>query len=488
MEKTAIAIGGGPAGLATALMLAKSGWTNITVLEKRPSADFYEPDKSFLYLIDGRGQKCTDFLGLSDRLAELGLANTDVNFTVIQVDGSQNTSKMPIPGGRDRKKAYWLPRSTFVNLLYQEIEQNWRDRIKVLFDTVCIEIDKIIADNGNSEKLKVIAKNNTESDENILTFEADLILGCDGINSTVRKTLSKWDESAGSKRFEMRHFPSPSSGLKYKVLTLPPQPPINRDGSERAIPSTAYAIRGASRGRDGSISLGLLPRKNPDEPRTANVITYPDRNIWKLRDGKQVFDFLETAFPQLAIDKIFSAEEVARFAESQGGQFPDPQYCPGLYFLLSENEKNTAGAVLLGDAIHCFPPDIGQGVNAALEDVCVLHQALSESENDLSRALPLYESLRATDTAALIRIAQVGFPWQYNQNRFRKSLWRVNVIFRVLLNRLLPQIFDSPAILMISNYNMSYDEIWRKAQKTTAILYLLISVSAIASWVSIWRF
>ncbi len=52
-----VIIGGGPAGLATALMLAKRGWTNITVVEKRPSADYYEPDKSFNYLIDGRGQK-----------------------------------------------------------------------------------------------------------------------------------------------------------------------------------------------------------------------------------------------------------------------------------------------------------------------------------------------------------------------------------------------------------------------------------------------
>jgi kynurenine 3-monooxygenase len=50
-------VGGGPAGLATALMLAKRGWTRITVLEQRRSAEEYEPDKSFNYLIDGRGQK-----------------------------------------------------------------------------------------------------------------------------------------------------------------------------------------------------------------------------------------------------------------------------------------------------------------------------------------------------------------------------------------------------------------------------------------------
>ena len=76
-----VIIGGGPAGLATALMLAKRGWTNITVLEKRPSADYYEPDKSFNYLIDGRGQKMTDFLGLTEELSKISVPNNKFQLT-----------------------------------------------------------------------------------------------------------------------------------------------------------------------------------------------------------------------------------------------------------------------------------------------------------------------------------------------------------------------------------------------------------------------
>ena len=34
--KSVAIVGGGPAGLATALGLAKKGWTNITIYDKRP--------------------------------------------------------------------------------------------------------------------------------------------------------------------------------------------------------------------------------------------------------------------------------------------------------------------------------------------------------------------------------------------------------------------------------------------------------------------
>ncbi|HEY9663699.1 MAG TPA: FAD-dependent oxidoreductase, partial [Allocoleopsis sp.] len=82
--RNVLIVGGGPAGLAAALMLAKRGWTEITVLEKRVAADYYEPDKSFSYLIDGRGQKFTDLLGLTEKLATIGVANTEFYLTRIQ--------------------------------------------------------------------------------------------------------------------------------------------------------------------------------------------------------------------------------------------------------------------------------------------------------------------------------------------------------------------------------------------------------------------
>ena len=189
LQQTLI-VGGGPAGFATALMLAKRGWKNITVLEKRPDADYYEPDKSFNYLIDGRGQKFTDYIGITENLIENGVPNTEFYLTEIKANGNRKTLKVPLADS-DCKTSYWITRKTFVSLLYSEIEKNWQDSITVVFNAKCVEISQILADEGESEKLKITAEiKNGET----LTFEPFLLVGCDGINSILRNTLQPWDK------------------------------------------------------------------------------------------------------------------------------------------------------------------------------------------------------------------------------------------------------------------------------------------------------
>ena len=459
-------VGGGPAGFATALMLAKRGWKNITVLEKRPNADYYEPDKSFNYLIDGRGQKFTDFIEITNNLSINGVASTDFYITVITPDGKRKTSKLPIVDP-NRRAAYWITRKTFVNLLYEEIQTNWQEYIKVIFNTTCIEINKYVSNNDSqSEKLQAIAK--IQNDEKI-KFEPFLLVGCDGINSIVRNTLKHWDKSSSNK-FEMKDFPSPSSGLRYKILTLPPQFPLDENGEEPTKNEMSYAFRSLFQDNKNQISLGLLPVKNPDEVRSANIITKPNHNIWKLRNGEEMYDFLNKSFPQLPIDKIVSSQEAERFAKSEGGSFPIPQYCNGFYSKLNDE----AFIVLLGDAIHSFPPDLGQGVNSALEDVCTLNEALEKSNNNLSQALPLYESLRLPDTKALIRLMQVGYPWQYNQAPISKKFWTINFLLRLTLSKILPFLFSPPAFFLVQNHQLSYKEILTKVERTTRVLYVII--------------
>ena len=63
---------------------------------------------------------------------------------------------------------------------------------------------------------------------------------------------------------------------------------------------------------------------------------------------------------------------------------------------LSWHKKSAkCGVVLVGDALHSFPPDIGQRMNAGLEDVNVLDKALKSDINaSLGSRLRIYEKDR----------------------------------------------------------------------------------------------
>ena len=94
---TAVVAGGGPAGLATALILAQRGF-DVTVLEKRAEPNPYEPQRAYLYLVDGRGQRFTDAAGLTEELASPATSVSSLNYTVTRClpDGQREEAVPPI--------------------------------------------------------------------------------------------------------------------------------------------------------------------------------------------------------------------------------------------------------------------------------------------------------------------------------------------------------------------------------------------------------
>ncbi|CAM9879159.1 unnamed protein product, partial [Hapterophycus canaliculatus] len=240
---------------------------------------------------------------------------------------------------------------------------------------------------------------------------------------------------------------------------------LAHDDDARARSEKAYVILSKLQDKR-SLQIGILPWGPPggdreNGPRGGNLITLPDHPLWDFKTGEEasffVKAFLAESFPQTPVASAIDDAELSRFAESKGGRFPDPQYCPGHYWL-SKGKGNGAesgggggsdgaavavGAALVGDSIHAFPPDLGQGVNSALEDVVVLERALESCGDRVEAALPEYERTRAADSKALVRLCQLGYPWQYKQPVFLKpKLWTANFLLRTLfLNRLLPKFF-----------------------------------------------
>uniref|UniRef100_A0A7S3ZD29 FAD-binding domain-containing protein n=1 Tax=Lotharella globosa TaxID=91324 RepID=A0A7S3ZD29_9EUKA len=468
-QPCAVVVGGGPGGLAASIMLAEKGY-DVKVLEKREAVT-YEPTRAYLYLIDARGQKFTERFNLTDKLKRKGVSS--LNYTIARVypDKRGTTRSVPPMLSPDRKASYWISRYEMLKLLTEKAEEypNIEIHYGSSFTTIDAKGDQALVSAGHLE------------------FTPDLIVGADGVASKVREVCAEL--SGDHEGFEPIKYPSASSNLRYKMITLPPRFPLNKE--ERSEGRQAYAIYSKVKDPKKKGKLGLLPVAQEDSPRTANIIQKPDHVIWDMKDGDQVMAWLSENFPHIPIADIVSKEEAAAFASERGGQFPDPQYTKRIQATIGANAQGEKGTtcVLVGDSIHAFPPDLGQGVNAALDDVCDFEAALDAAaeaktgQKDqtaiLKTAAQSYEKLRVPESEGLIKVMQIGFPYQYGQDPLAEKLWMVNFVLRsFVLSKILPRVFYPAAVIMLQDATLRYSEVWRREQQTTRRLFAFLGLGA----------
>ena len=347
-HKEAVIVGGGPAGLASAWILANRGF-EVTLLERRTEPNPYEPQRAYLYLVDGRGQQFTDFAGITDDLSAPAFSVSSLNYTVTRClpDGERVEAKPPILEGNDdgRRPSYWIPRSAFLGLLTRALPSS----VRIIYGSEVCELRKT-----SSGGVEVVARTADAGAE--VRLRPDLLVGADGLNSMVRAKCAEWCEASleggSAKDFEPTVLPSPSSGLQYKMLRFPPAFALDaQDVGATAEPRKAYSIRPATEAPLGPTRLGLLPVADPTYPRTANVILPPGHPVWDLKTASAVRGWLTDTFPSLPVDQVLSDTEANAFAAEAPGSFPAPQYSPKQFLVLPD-----AGICLVGDAVHAFPP------------------------------------------------------------------------------------------------------------------------------------
>ena len=134
------------------------------------------------------------------------------------------------------------------------------------------------------------------------------------------------------------------------------------------------------------------------------------------------------------------------------------------------------GVALVGDSLHSFPPDLGQGVNSGLVDVRTLLERLplhtsaeggadddsgsegpgSETEKPrldrtlLPSALSAWGEARVEEAEAICRLIPVGMPYQYAMPAScHKFTFYANLLTRMLLYKVLPSVFDAPVAFQI---------------------------------------
>ena len=475
-----VVVGGGPVGLAAALTLSSPPhYFNVSVLEKTTDEEFvgmYDPGKAYLYNVNPRGLKwVTKFPDVLNKVVTRGYSPEAGGFgKILRVPANPDEPIAPMANVAiagnvtfdPSSRSVWIPRHLMVDLMMESCEEQEKERLADKdseLGSVTIYLGKSFASMVPRDDGSLVINVDDGS-----SYEADLVVGADGISSPVREYLA--DESkrtwlqSHARSFRVKRYLSPSAGLRLKSLQLPGDfsIPNTTDSVVRTEPTALVVMRSKNKGRR-RVSLGMLPVKDRHFVRPANVITRPDHEIWTKTDGKSAKEWMQGSFPRLPFDSWVNDTEWERFASAKFISYPKPQYSPGSAVSSPTDE---AGVVLVGDACHAFPPDIGQGINAGLQDVLALDRALQGRDIEtgqakyaappsLGQALRNYQANRGPEHRALIRLSRFGAPYQYNQSwlrdRIGQKLWFGNFLFRMLLNKITFGIIPPPAAVLMND-------------------------------------
>jgi 2-polyprenyl-6-methoxyphenol hydroxylase-like FAD-dependent oxidoreductase len=322
-----------------------------------------------------------------------------------------------------------IPRNTLMSILDEAVAQEPAIKLMTNSKATALKLEQPAAEGSTSPwpklAVEVTTRSRLSNSTEQRTLRPQLVVGCDGIHSMVRQTLAAWQQEQGQPdAFSITQLPAVSAGLRYRMMQLPANP-TTKQGTVLAN-STTLVLSGVTRSkRDIMLKMFMVGIKDPSAPRYGSIITFPDHEIWQISDVDEMYDFLGRTFPQMDWRALVAREQMETFVAHPGGTFPQPQACSNLGWAVPQEEPAAGGAggassaaapppggvLLLGDAIHCFPPDLAQGVNAALQDVVVLSEAMAQCGDDVAAAARAYEERRLADAQALPRLLQVCAGW-----------------------------------------------------------------------------
>ncbi|KAG7371162.1 FAD-binding monooxygenase [Nitzschia inconspicua] len=501
--KQIVVVGAGPAGLTSALVLARRHGYQVTILEANTDIDVYDPSKAYPFLIRERGQKLTKlFDDLQQTLEDNGIGVEGATKMIsvpadpkVILDTEPKEITIFVPKGKN----YWLRRHEFLRILLDVVAKE--ENITLLKGVECESVTPVKDSMVEVRATKVIStdKNTKET----ITMQSPLVIACDGMKSKVRESLAHYPspfegwENGNPDGFQVKKWTSPSTGLKFKTIHINANAKIPvGDGTFYEIPfgvQTFHTIRSRhSKDPKKFISLGLLPA-NKAPTRTFNIIRDDQHEIWSIKDGQALREWFSDSFPRFDFSSnssLVAQEEFDRFASVEGLRLPLCQRSPELY-VTSPNAK--CGIVLVGDAVHCFPPDLGEGVNSGLEDVLALDEALSDHPDSVGDMARAYAKARKPESEALVRMVRFGAPFQYGQfggiTSVKRLLWTFNFFGRMILNKLTFGLSPRPVFVEVGDGYQSYSSVMRRADRLTAILWtitgaLLLKLTGVLSKLS----
>ncbi|HEX2355920.1 MAG TPA: NAD(P)/FAD-dependent oxidoreductase [Micromonosporaceae bacterium] len=346
--RSAVVVGAGIGGLATAGALARTGW-QVTLLER---ADRVRAERTALFLWPD-GVRALRWLGLGDGLDAIAT---------------------PVPhAGIRRPDGQWLAQPTGAGAVPVVVHR------EDLHDTLVAGLgDRVTIRTGVSVRgLRTAAGDRPVVTDGRSEFEADLVVAADGVDSAVRQRLAP--EAAAA-----------SAGCAAWRAVIPwyRAPHLSVGGETLGAGYRFVAVSLGDRGSSGASSRGgiywvatAVGAPRPEPPATQLALL----RRWFADWHGSVGDLLAATEPEDLVQQ--DVRELRPLPHAYA--FP----------------SGSGGVVLLGDAAHAMPHHLGQGACLTLEDAATLRAVLHDAipGHGLRAAIRRYGELRRPPAARAAR-------------------------------------------------------------------------------------
>ncbi|MCX7124909.1 MAG: NAD(P)/FAD-dependent oxidoreductase [Gammaproteobacteria bacterium] len=347
-----IIVGAGISGLATALLLARSG-RSVSIYDKRTLFDQQKDGRSINFTISGRGLAV---------LAQLGLKESVVENSAVLIGRTLHLSKSKRVhykyGTQQSQVLLSIRRSTLVDILLNAVSRE--SAIHLHFGFEFIDIDE---SSSICHFLNVINKE-------IVIEKADLVIGADGVFSAVRscmlkKQMASYQQTVFNWGYKEYQFDKVDvENLKLTTDQMHMWPKSN--ALLVAIPNTdgtfSVIFTAPLRSHDGALNCfdELVKQEYGD------IVN--DAPSFLNKSGVDPFNYIIS----IKIDKWHLHDRI----------------------------------ILIGDSCHATYPFYGQGMNSALEDAVLLSDYMNNKSLSRADAFSEYEKERKKDTDSLHQLSE----------------------------------------------------------------------------------
>lgn len=417
MVKKVAIIGAGPSGILLAHYLLRRGDKyQINIYERRsdPRIISFSKSRTFPISLNERGiSALRQIEGLEAAVKAVSVEMTGTLFH--QKNGKSRLTPRKNP-------LVTLDRTNLVIVLIKELTKKYDEiRLKIHFDCQCTSVDLA----AKTVTFKSVTEASAVTEKQDFTVDYDLLIGTDGANSVVREAFLSTEDF----KCEQKYYPT-----DYKSIFLE----NSKNSSVHLKSDNIHTWRLA----DGTLMVAL----HQADGTMSGAMNFPRENnqIAALASTQDVLQFFQKNFPE--IGQMMTEEEAQAFLNRPITRI----------LTVRCNYYHQGDSVLImGDAAHAVSSSIGQGCNAALEDVKVFDHILNECSDNLSESLKQFTILRQPDGYALVELGDYAFPT--STGLFIEFILREYIA--KTMHRLLPKFFPPSLIDLIFETTVSYSEI-----------------------------